>query len=135
MFIDDDVGPFGESSSFIINAERLHHFAVSIAQKRVVDFSKVNEGFLGKYRVGANAQYFSVLGLKLGVVVRTGRLKALNSGWTKVEHVKIDQNILTFEAAKLEFAAGSAVKLELGGFVANLDGARLAGRTKKEAKT
>jgi len=112
----------------------LHHFAVSIAQKRVVDFSKINEGFLGKYRVGTNAQYFSVLGLKLRVVVRTGRLKALNSGWAEVEHVKIDQDILTLEAAKLEFAAGGAVKLKLGGFVANVDGARIAGRTDQEAK-
>jgi len=112
----------------------LHHFAISIAQKRVVNLGKVNEGPLGKYHVGTNAQYLGVLGLELGVVVRTGRLKTLNSGGAKVEHVKIDKNIFTLEAAKLEFAAAGALKLELGGFVANLDGARVIGGTELETK-
>ena len=55
---------------------------------------------MGKYDVGADAKDFGVLGSKLGIVVRTGRLQALNSGWAKVEHVKIDKNILTLEAAE-----------------------------------
>ena len=112
----------------------MHYFALSIAQQRVVNLSKVDEGFLRKYRVGADAQYFGVLGLKFGIVVRTGRLKALNSGRAKVEHVKIDENILTFEVAKPEFAASSALKLEVGGFVADIEGTRVFSRTEKQTK-
>jgi hypothetical protein len=110
----------------------LHYFAVPIAQKRVVELGEVDEGFLGKYRVGADPQYFGILSLELRVVVRTGRFEALNSRRTEVKHVKIDQNVFAFQIAELEFAAASAVKLEVGSLVANLKGGCVKARYEKQ---
>jgi hypothetical protein len=45
---------------------------------------------LGKDGIGTNAQDLGILGFKLGIGVRTGRFKALDSSWAKIEHVKVD---------------------------------------------
>ena len=46
ILIDDDIRPFGYPPRFIIDAERLHDFAVSVTQQRVYDFCEVGKGFL-----------------------------------------------------------------------------------------
>jgi len=52
----------------------LHNLAVAIAEQWINDFCEVGESFLREWRVAADTDDFSVLGLEKCMVVRTGRL-------------------------------------------------------------
>lgn len=101
FFIDDDVRPFGQTSGFVVNPEGLHDFAIAIAEQGIDDLGKVGEGFLGKRRIHADTDDFSVFCLEEREVVRTGRLQVLDSSGAEVEDVKVNQDVLAFEAAEL----------------------------------
>jgi len=126
ILIDDHIGAFGLPSVLIKHAKIRHGFSAGVAKQWIVDLGEVSEGFLGKWRINAHAQYLSVFSLELRVVVRTGRLQVLDSRRAKIEHVKIDQNIFAFKAAQLEFTALGAVQFEVGGFVADFKRPRVA---------
>jgi hypothetical protein len=64
---------------------------------------------LGEGSISANPNHFGVLGLERGIIVRTGRLQIFDSSWTKIEHVKVDQNVFPFQAAQFEFSALATV--------------------------
>jgi hypothetical protein len=98
----------------------LHRLGVTVAQQRVIDLGEIGESLLRKWRIGANAQDFSVLGLELRIVVRTGRLEILDSGRAEIKNVEVDQNVLALEAAQLDLATFAAVELKIRGFLADL---------------
>ena len=64
FFIDDDVGSLRGSGRFVVNPVCLHDFTIAIAQQWKGDFGEIGEGFLGKCRVGADADYFGILRFK-----------------------------------------------------------------------
>ena len=68
-----------------------------------------DEFFMRAFMIGADSQNFGILGLELLVIVRTGRLQVLDSCGSKVQDIEIDQNILSPQAAELEFSALGAV--------------------------
>jgi hypothetical protein len=101
LFIDDYVRALGESSRLVIDAICLHHLAISVAQQRVIDLREIGKSFLRERRVGADAYDLGVFGLKLRIIVRTGRLQIFDSSRAEVEHVEVDQNVLPLETAEL----------------------------------
>jgi len=46
ILVDDYIRPFGYPPRLIIDAERLHDFAVSVTQQRVCNFCEVGKSFL-----------------------------------------------------------------------------------------
>ena len=75
-----------------------------------------------KNRVGANADNFRVDFFELVIVVPTGR-QFLNSGSSKIEDVKLDQDVLhALKAAQLELASLRTGQFEVRGFVSDLNG-------------
>jgi hypothetical protein len=97
------------------------------------DLREVDEGLLGKDGVRAYAEDFGIFRLKLAViVVRTGRLKVLDSGRAEIEHVKIDQDIFPPQAAELELPAFGAFELEVRRLFTHLHSASRERRPKEE---
>jgi hypothetical protein len=87
----------------------------------VVELDEVDKCLLREDRVGADPQNLGILCRELSVVVvRTGRLKVLDSGGAKVQDIKVDENVLPFKTAELEFASFGAVKLKVGGLLSDL---------------
>lgn len=100
VLVDNHVRSIRRSPLFFVHAVRLHHLAVPVAQKRVLDLDEIDECLLRKRRVGADSYDFGVLGGKLGIVlVRTGRLQVSDSARAEIQDVEINQDIFALEAA------------------------------------
>jgi hypothetical protein len=123
FFIDNEVRPAGDSLIFSVHAKSLHHFSIGVAKKGVLDLGEIYERLLREGSVSANPYDFGILSGKLAVVlVRTGRLKVLDSGGAKIQCVKINENILAFQATQFEFSALSAGQVKVWRLFAHLDG-------------
>ena len=78
---------------------------------------------MGEDRIGADAQNLGILCRELSViVVRTGRLQLLDSGGAEVEDVKIDENILSSQAAELQLPSLRAIQLKVRRLLPDLKG-------------
>ena len=64
------------------------------------DLGKIDKGLLRKRSVDADSEDLGVFGGELGIVlVRTGRLKMLDSTGIEVELIKIDQDSFALQGA------------------------------------
>jgi len=109
LLVNNHIRALGYSSLLVKDAQGRHQLPIPIAEKRIVDLGEVGKGLLREWRIGADSQNFGILGLELLVIVRTGRLQVLDSCGSKVQDIEIDQNILSPQAAELEFSALGAV--------------------------
>jgi hypothetical protein len=114
FFVDNEVRSTGYSLIFPVHAESFHHLSIGVAQKSVFDFGEINECLLRERGISANADDLGVLRRKLAIVlVRTGRLEVLDSSGAKIQCVKINENVLAFQAAQFEFSALSAGQVKV----------------------
>ena len=121
-FIDNEVRALRQTPlriQYPVGSQRLE--VGKIADHRKIDLQEVGERFLRERRVGAYRDDFRVYLLELLVIVPTGR-KFLDSSGSKVEDVKLDENVFrALETAQLEFASLGARQLKVRRFVADLN--------------
>jgi hypothetical protein len=134
-FIDDDIGALGEAPLLIKDAEGRHRFAVAVAEKGIIDLGEVGKGLLRERRVGADPENLGILGLKLVILVRTGRLQIFDSCGAEIKNVEVDEDVFSLEAAELEFPSLAAVELEVGRLFSDLKGGCAQSRGQNEEKS
>lgn len=121
FLVDNEVGPLDNAARFVEYAKGFHNLLILITEKGIIQLQKFREGLLRKGRIHAYAQDLGILCLKLGVIVRTGRLNMLDSGGAVVSEVKINQHISPTKTAQLEFSSPRARKFEVRRLISDLD--------------
>ena len=122
-FIDDKIGALRQTVFRIEYAVGGQRFEIrKVTEYREVELEKISERFLREGRVGADRHNFGIHFFELVIVVATGR-QLLYSSRRKIENVELDKNVFrSLKATQFQLAALGAGQLEVGRFVAYLDG-------------